>query len=193
MSVQGADGNAYNVTPQELMQLAQHGLNKLTVKDESEPVKDEPEPDDTSRIQGLEDKIKTMEQTFVIREQEAQYNHIMNQTVAKFDITKDNEKLSKLLKINALAQVQQNPRLNLAEVLTNNVKDMMDMMNNISEENKKKIESNLKVERSLSGLVRGGGGLPNIDRSKPLTAKELKNGTSRKLLTTMLARALEGD
>jgi len=191
-------GEVVNLRPEEFYGVAQYGYtkfqeeqnnrNKPQNNNNTEPV----ELTTEDRIVQLQQKIESLEQGNVQREQ---HNQVLN-TLAKLadskELTKTNTKFADMAGALSLAQLNLNPRLNLEKVYNDTVKLFEEVIASQSaakvEEEVKKIAINNKVQHSMIPSIRGSGGTPSIDNSKKYTPEDVNTGVSRRALAELVAR-----
>lgn len=187
-------GETRPVTQKELLELAQYGEHVLTHPDAIK-AKSELQSDSESESQGDsdEDKYDKLNKEFQAMKKERKDEktqtdtlRILDTETGKYDVIKEHPKMTASVKREALSIQTLNPRLSLAESVKMVIADRQEQHKEVLEKADAKGKANSKVANAMGGIVRGGGGLPNIDTEKKFTAKDIKDGTSQKLMEELL-------
>jgi len=187
IDIQSLSGKEHKVTSTEIYQLAQLGLQQIEEKDSPTEVKEESVPDT------LEEKHEALNKQFQELKTERDNDRVLIQTktildreVVKYDLVTDYPELVDSIKISALATQQLNPRISLIEAVKLAVADRQKFMVSVQERDKQRALDTTKVSNAMSGVARGGGGLPNIDKDKKFTPEDVKSGATQKILQELL-------
>jgi len=173
------DGQTYDLTPQEVIDLATHGLMSAT----DEPKKEEKLDETTEeRVDRLEKDLKSRDDQAKRDKQATAVMTEINNCAQKFDLTKSNGTFADNVKLLTLVRVNQNPRLNIAEVFAQETKKIMDELENRG----KKVDATNAVKDSMEGGSMRSGSLPSIDTSKEYGAKDLLGTGSREAMRKFL-------
>lgn len=173
------DGQIYDLTPQEVIDLATHGLMSST----DEPKKMEKLDETTEeRVDRLEKDLKQRDDLAKSDKQAAAVMNEINSCAQKFALTKEGGTFSDNVKLLTLVRVNQNPRLNIAETFAQETKKIMDEL----EDRTKKTDATKAVKDSMEGGSMRSGSLPTIDTSKEYGPKDLLGTGSREAMRKFL-------
>jgi hypothetical protein len=183
--MQLANGTQLSLSPKEIYEAAMWGLNKMLDEDKepekpNSKEKEEGDPEEpTAKISKLEATIEQMQQERIAERELNNLNQQLNTQINKWDITKESPRLAKKISILVAARMQNNPKLDLSTVFAEEVADFMEEEKSKKERAKEKETATKLVGANVSGLSKGGSGIPSIDADKPFNADDLKTNRSR--------------
>ncbi len=186
------DGGIQSVTQKELLELAQYGYHTLKnpdaikAKSESQSDLDSVPESEEDKYDKLNKEFQEMKQDRADEKKQTDTLRILDSETGKYEFVKEHPRMVASIKREALSIQTLNPRLSLAESIKMVVADRQEQHKEILENADAKVKANSKVVNAMGGIVRGGGGLPNIDTEKKFTAKDIKDGTSQKLMEELL-------
>lgn len=179
------EGEPWNVTANELFQLAQLGANSIAEKQKkgSNTPESDSEPED--EIVTLRREVRELKQG---REQEQTFNQI-NQTLhtenQKYDATKEDPELAALINAAALAQYNMNPRIPLATYHSRLFKIVEAKIAKGLEKEKEKTIATRRIG-SIVNTTQRGSAVPAVEKTKEFKAEDVKTGASRRALQGFL-------
>jgi len=188
MTVKGFDGQEYQVTTAEAITLMQLGIDASS-KPESASLTPTVEPEPLTadeKIDKLNQELQEYKQKNDNLAKEAKTRVELDALIDKVDILKNNPILQQGAKLQALAIQATNPRFSLADAVAIVAKDRLAAKAANDKEWQEKIDSNTVLKNAMSSVISDNGNLPSLDVEKAYTIEDVRNGTSRRLLTEML-------
>lgn len=181
------DGSTHNVTPKELLNLAQYGMTELQKAREAKQAPEPEELDVEGKVSKLERELQELRDE---RKNETELNQI-NSTLAaanaKNSILKDEPKLSAIVNAVALSQYNNNPRISLDQWHDQAAKLINEIITSRVEKEKEKLNANNKVRSLVNATNRSGTGA-TLDGAKKYKGSDIQDGTSKRALMGFLSQ-----
>jgi hypothetical protein len=182
VKIQGFDGTEYDLTAENVLELAKHGLQGLQTKPEPKP-EPEPEPEPELTIEQLQKRIDKQNEEFSNYKLETQKEKQLNtfkselQTaINSFDLLKEYPEIRDSVQIEAVAKVSNNPRLSMLNAVKQVVENRMEFMKKIATNS---THANTKVNAKLTQVMSGSGGMAELEPEKKFTKDDVNSGKSR--------------
>ena len=182
------DGSTHNVTSKELVNLAQFGLTQLqeqrTNKTKKEEVVEE-ELDTEGKVSKLERELQELRDSAKNEKELNVINSTLLNANSRNTVLKERPKLAAVVNTVALAQYNQNPRIDLAQWHDKTANIINDLINEAVEAEKTKLRNTGKIS-AITNSTNRGSGTPILDKTKEFKADDVRTGASRKAFASFL-------
>lgn len=173
------------------MQLAQLGLTELTKEKETDnkSTKNESELTLEDKYNKLNEEFKKDKEDREKREQQESIKIELNEAISSFDLFKEYPDSVIGAKAEALAIQSLNPRMSIKEAMGKVVEDRQKLIKAVDSRWEEKIKNGKLLDNSQSGIARGSGGIPQIDKEKKYTYDDVKSGATARVLADLIEGA----
>jgi hypothetical protein len=188
-AIPGKDGVVRNLTEQELLMVAQEGIDvfkkKYEENEERKKIEDENRTPD-EEVAKLRQEVANLKADRQADKEKTAIKQTLIEEADKYDLAKVGPKTRNLIELSALIGANQNKGQPISTAYANSVAQIKEALEEINQHNEASKSTNNKVVATIAGGQRGGGSVPTVDTSKEFTAKDVRSGKARDALAEIL-------
>ncbi len=193
IAFEAPDGSKHNLSPHDLLYLAQRGYDSIQSPAPTEP-EPEPEPEDLSDSEKL-DKIN---KEFTDFKQEQQAKETNQQVLMSLDqltgnaaFVKEYPAFTDTLKLNTVVRQRAGDGRPIQSIFAEELKRLQDAVKTVEDAKEEKMKANGKAWNKLNNMSAAGGGMPQLETEHKFTPEDVKSGRSQNDIAQIIT-ALRG-